>query len=146
MTKDRPGSERDGHLPVQRHRRIQSTRTRGRHRRATPCSWPATGRILRAAFETHAGDEQGTEGDSFFVVFASAADGIRAAIDAQHGLADEAWPEGHPVRVRMGVHTGEASFSEEGYVGIEINRTARIAAAGHGGQVVVSVATRCPGR
>ncbi len=97
--------------------------------------------ILRAAFASHDGEEQSTEGDSFFVVFASAAAGVRAAIDAQRGLADEPWSEGRVVRVRMGVHTGEASHSEEGYVGIDINRTARIAAAGHGGQVVVSVAT-----
>jgi predicted ATPase/class 3 adenylate cyclase len=98
--------------------------------------------ILRAAFEGHAGEEQGTEGDSFFVVFGSAPEALRAAVESQLGLAAEAWPEGRTVRVRMGVHTGEATRVGEGYVGIDINRTARIAAAGHGGQVVVSAATR----
>ena len=98
--------------------------------------------ILRAAFAAHHGEEQSTEGDSFFVVFASATDAIRAAVDAQRGLAAEDWPDGRTVRVRIGVHTGEASHSQEGYVGIDINRTARIAATGHGGQVVVSAATQ----
>ena len=98
--------------------------------------------ILRAAFGAHGGVEQGTEGDSFFVVFPSAAQAVRAAVEAQLGLAAGDWPEGRPVRVRMGLHTGEATRGDEGYVGIDINRAARIAAAGHGGQVVVSAATR----
>ena len=98
--------------------------------------------ILRSAFAGQGGDEQGTEGDSFFVVFPSATSGVRAAVDAQRGLSSEAWPDGRTVRVRIGVHTGEASHSAEGYVGIDINRTARIAAEGHGGQVLVSEATR----
>ncbi len=98
--------------------------------------------ILRAAFEAHGGLEQGTEGDSFFVVFPSAAEAVRAAVDGQRGLAGAAWPESRVVRVRMGIHTGEATLSDQGYVGIDINHAARISAAGHGGQVVVSAATR----
>ncbi len=98
--------------------------------------------ILRAAFEGHGGAEQGTEGDSFFVVFPSAAEAIRAAVEAQRGLATADWPGGRVIRVRMGVHTGEATRSGDGYVGIDINRAARIAAAGNGGQVLVSSATR----
>ncbi|MEO8229508.1 MAG: adenylate/guanylate cyclase domain-containing protein [Chloroflexota bacterium] len=98
--------------------------------------------ILRAAFEAHGGVEQGTEGDSFFVVFPSASEALRAAVESQLGLAAEAWPEGRSVRVRMGVHTGDVTRVGEGYVGIDINRTARIAAAGHGGQVLVSAASR----
>ena len=98
--------------------------------------------ILRAAFEAHVGEEQGTEGDSFFVVFPSAAQAVRAAIDAQRGLADADWPDGRAIRVRIGLHTGEVSRSVDGYVGIDINRGARISAAGHGGQVLVSTATR----
>ncbi len=98
--------------------------------------------ILRAAFSANRGEEVGTEGDSFFVTFTSAADAIRAALDGQRGLAAADWPEGSPVRVRMGIHTGEASRGSEGLVGIDINRTARIEAAGHGGQVLISAATR----
>jgi predicted ATPase/class 3 adenylate cyclase len=98
--------------------------------------------ILRAAFAAHGGVEQGTEGDSFFVVFPSASEAVRAAVEGQVGLSTGDWPEGHPVRVRMGLHTGEATQVGEGYVGIDINRAARIAAAGHGGQVLVSTATR----
>lgn len=98
--------------------------------------------ILRTAFEAHRGAEQGTEGDSFFVVFASASEAVRAAVAAQSGLAGEPWPKDHPVRVRIGLHTGEVTRVGEGYVGIDINRAARIEAAGHGGQVLVSAATR----
>jgi class 3 adenylate cyclase len=64
--------------------------------------------ILRAAFSANGGEEMSTEGDSFFVVFSSAADAIRAAVDGQRGLAAADWPEGSAVRVRVGVHTGEA--------------------------------------
>jgi predicted ATPase/class 3 adenylate cyclase len=98
--------------------------------------------ILRTAFEAHGGEEQGTEGDSFFVIFPSAAEAVRAAIDAQRGLADADWPDGRAIRVRIGLHTGEVTRSVDGYVGIDINRGARISAAGHGGQVLVSTATR----
>jgi predicted ATPase/class 3 adenylate cyclase len=98
--------------------------------------------ILRATFEAHGGIEQSTEGDSFFVVFSSASEALRAAVESQLGLAAEAWPEGRSVRVRMGLHTGDVTRVGEGYVGIDINRTARISAAGHGGQIVVSAATR----
>ncbi len=98
--------------------------------------------ILRAAFEAHAGAEQSTEGDSFFVIFQSASEAVRAAVESQRGLAETAWPGAVQVRVRIGLHTGEVTRIGEGYVGIDINRAARIAAAGHGGQVVVSAATR----
>nr|MDP9481749.1 adenylate/guanylate cyclase domain-containing protein [Chloroflexota bacterium] len=72
--------------------------------------------ILRATFEAHGGAEQGTEGDSFFVVFSSATEALRAAIESQLGLAAEVWPEGRAVRVRIGVHTGEVTRVGEGYV------------------------------
>jgi len=98
--------------------------------------------ILRAVFEAHGGVEQGTEGDSFFVIFPSAAEAVRAAVDGQRGLASAEWPDNRIIKVRMGLHTGEVTRSVDGYVGIDINRTARIAAAGHGGQVLVSSATR----
>ena len=98
--------------------------------------------ILRSAFEHHGGREEGTEGDSFFVVFDSAIAAVRAAVEAQRALATEPWPPGVEVNVRMGLHAGEASASAAGLVGLDINRAARIAAAAHGGQVIVSDAVR----
>ena len=96
--------------------------------------------LLRAAFAAHGGTEEGTEGDSFFVVFSSARDAVAAAVDAQRALATEAWPDGAQIRVRMGIHAGEASRSGGSLVGLDINRAARIAAAANGGQIVVSEA------
>jgi predicted ATPase len=98
--------------------------------------------ILRRAFTNHGGREENTEGDSFFVLFDGAREALLAAIEGQRGLAAEAWPDGVEVRVRMGLHAGEATTSEAGLVGIDINRAARIAAAAHGGQIVVSEAVR----
>jgi predicted ATPase/class 3 adenylate cyclase len=98
-------------------------------------------RIMRAAIGAHSGWEMGTEGDSFFVVFESANHAIGACLQAQRRLATFDWPEGEAVRVRMGVHTGHPSRLEEGYVGMDLNRAARISAAAHGGQVVISGAT-----
>jgi len=98
--------------------------------------------IQRAAFVAHGGREEATEGDSFFVVFDSAVEAVRAAVDSQRALATEPWPDGVEVNVRMGLHAGEASESAAGLVGLDIHRAARIAAAAHGGQVVVSDAVR----
>ncbi len=98
--------------------------------------------ILRAAFQDNGGREESTEGDSFFVVFDSAIAAVRAAVEAQRALATEPWPPGVEVNVRMGLHAGEASASAAGLVGLDINRAARIAAAAHGGQVIVSDAVR----
>ena len=98
--------------------------------------------LLRAAFERHGGREQGTEGDSFFVVFDGAVDAVAAAVEAQRALGAEAWPAGVEVKVRMGLHSGEASSSAAGLVGLDIHRAARIAAAAHGGQIVVSDTVR----
>jgi predicted ATPase/class 3 adenylate cyclase len=95
---------------------------------------------LRAAFAEHAGWEHGTEGDSFFVVFASAGDAVAAAVDAQRALASADWPPEGRIRVRMGVHTGEGRLSGRDYVGLDVHRAARIAAAAHGGQIVLSEA------
>lgn len=98
--------------------------------------------ILRGAFARHGGREENTEGDSFFVLFDGPREAVEAAIEGQRGLTAEAWPDGVEVRVRMGIHAGEASASEAGLVGIDINRAARIAAAAHGGQIIVSEAVR----
>jgi predicted ATPase/class 3 adenylate cyclase len=98
-------------------------------------------RRLRAAFDEHDGREVHTEGDGFFVAFARASDAIAAAVSAQRSLASR-WPEGVEVRARMGVHTGEADVRLDGYVGLDVHRAARICAAGHGGQVLISGSTR----
>ena len=93
-------------------------------------------RVLRDAFERHAGVEVDTQGDAFFVAFPRASDALAAARDAQAAL------DGSSIRVRMGVHTGEPIVTDEGYVGLDVHRAARIAAIGHGGQVLVSQSTR----
>jgi predicted ATPase/class 3 adenylate cyclase len=98
-------------------------------------------RLLRSSFAAHSGVEISTEGDSFFVVFEAAIDAIAAAADAQRALAEHVWPVDRAVRVRIGIHSGRAVKTAGDYVGIDINRTARIAAAGHGGQVLVSEPT-----
>jgi predicted ATPase/class 3 adenylate cyclase len=99
-------------------------------------------RLLRAAFAEHDGREVHTEGDAFFVAFARASDAIAAAVKAQRALASQAWPEGADVRVRMGIHTGEAEVPVDDYVGLDVHRAARICSAGHGGQVLISSSTR----
>jgi predicted ATPase len=93
-------------------------------------------RVLRQAFARHGGVEVDTQGDAFFVAFAKATDALAAAREAQDALADG------PVRVRMGLHTGEPVLAGDGYVGMDVHRAARIAAAGHGGQILVSQPTR----
>ncbi|MGI9157042.1 MAG: ATP-binding protein [Marmoricola sp.] len=98
--------------------------------------------LLREAFERWSGHEMGTQGDSFFVVFESARAAVLACLDAQRSLASHDWPEGAVVRVRMGLHTGELSRHEDDYVGMDVHRGARIAAAAHGGQIVLSDVTK----
>ena len=93
-------------------------------------------RVIREAFARHDGVEVDTQGDAFFVAFPRAADAVAAAVEAQRAL------EPGPIRVRMGIHTGEPLVTDEGYVGIDVHRAARIAASAHGGQIVVSETTR----
>jgi class 3 adenylate cyclase len=95
-------------------------------------------RVLRAAFEEHGGREVHTEGDAFFVAFGRASDAVAAAVSAQRALACRRWVEGVDVRVRMGLHTGEATLQLGDYVGLDVHRAARICSAGHGGQVLIS--------
>ena len=98
--------------------------------------------ILRSSIEAAGGTEISTEGDAFFVVFQSAVAAVTAAAAAQRSLGSEPWSAGvGAVRVRMGIHTGEAVLGGEDYVGLDVHRAARIAAAAHGGQVLVSAAT-----
>ncbi|MGI8681688.1 MAG: tetratricopeptide repeat protein [Mycobacteriales bacterium] len=98
-------------------------------------------RILRAAFSRWCGHEVSTEGDSFFVVFQSAGDAVHACVDGQRALTAHEWPDGVPVRVRMGIHTGEPTGYEHNYIGMDVHRAARMAATAHGGQVVLSEVT-----
>jgi predicted ATPase/class 3 adenylate cyclase len=98
-------------------------------------------RILRAAFAAHGGHEVDTQGDSFFAAFPTAQDAIACAVAAQRALAASPWPDGVQVRVRVGVHSAAPQLVGNRYVGLDVHRAARIAAAGHGGQVLVSAAT-----
>ena len=93
-------------------------------------------RVLRVAFSAHGGVEVDTQGDAFLYVFADPGKALAAADQGQEALASGA------VKVRMGLHTGELRLTSEGYAGRELHRAARIAASGHGGQVVLSAATR----
>jgi predicted ATPase/class 3 adenylate cyclase len=92
--------------------------------------------VVRTALSRHSGVEVDTQGDAFFAAFARASDAAAAADEIRDGLGDG------PVRVRMGIHTGEPLVTQEGYVGLDVHRAARIAAAAHGGQVVLSRTTR----
>src|SRR5919201_1265711 len=93
-------------------------------------------RVLRDAFERHRGVEVDTQGDAFFVAFPTAPAALAAAADVRERLASG------PIRVRIGIHTGTPLLTDEGYIGVDVHRAARIAAAGHGGQILVSASTR----
>ena len=97
--------------------------------------------IIRSAIDRGGGAEVDTAGDGFFAVFPSAVSAVAAAVAAQRALAVEPWPKKAIVRVRMGLHTGEATLVDDRYLGIDVHRAARIAAAGHGGQILVSSST-----
>ena len=97
---------------------------------------------MREAFSAHGGREVDTQGDAFFVAFPSARDAVLAAVDGQRSLIAHPWPDGGEVRVRMGIHTGRAAGQDGKYTGLAVHRAARISAVGHGGQIVVSQATR----
>jgi class 3 adenylate cyclase len=99
-------------------------------------------RLVREAFGAHGGTEIDTQGDAFFFSFPRARDAVAAAVDAQRALHEHQWPGGREVLVRMGIHTGEPQLGDEGYLGIDVVRAARISAAGHGGQILVSETTR----
>jgi class 3 adenylate cyclase len=99
-------------------------------------------RLLRDVFQQAGGKEVDSQGDAFFYSFPRARDGVGAAVAGQRALADHAWPQGAQVRVRMGLHTGEPTVGEEGYVGLDVVRAARICSAGYGGQILISETTR----
>jgi predicted ATPase/class 3 adenylate cyclase/Tfp pilus assembly protein PilF len=99
-------------------------------------------RLIREALRHHNGREVLTAGDGFFLVFRNASDAVRFAVVAQQALLRHQWPAGLVVRVRMGMHTGEPLLAGGQYVGLSVHRAARIAAAGYGGQVLVSKVTK----
>jgi class 3 adenylate cyclase len=98
--------------------------------------------ILRETLGSAGGQEIDTQGDAFFFSFTRARDAVAGAVAAQRALAEEDWPDGIAVRVRMGLHTGEPSVGDEGYVGLDVVRAARICSSGHGGQILLSETTR----
>src|SRR5213080_3205376 len=98
--------------------------------------------IQREALAANGGHELRTEGDSFFIVFGSALEACAGAAAVQKRLHAYQWPDGGPVRVRIGLHTGEATLVGNEYLGLDVHRAARVASAGHGGQVLVSETTR----
>jgi class 3 adenylate cyclase len=99
-------------------------------------------RIVRERFTAAEGVEMDTQGDAFFFVFARARDAVSAAVEVQRAHAEAEWPDGAKVRVRIGLHTGEPSVHDEGYLGLDVVRAARICTVGRGGQVLLSETTR----
>ena len=99
-------------------------------------------RLLREAFARHGGHEIDTQGDAFFYAFASAHEAVLAAVEGQRALSGYPWPDETEVKVRIGVHTGQSAPVNGRYTGLAVHRAARICAAGHGGQVLVSQATQ----
>jgi class 3 adenylate cyclase len=99
-------------------------------------------RIVRDTFGEHRGVEIDMQGDAFFFAFSRARDAVAAAVAVQRAHAEQAWPGGESVHVRMGLHTGEPALGEEGYLGLDVVRAARLGTAGRGGQVLLSESTR----
>ena len=99
-------------------------------------------RIIRDTFHAADGVEIDRQGDAFFFAFPRARDAVAAAVEAQRAHARRIWPENAPVRVRIGIHTGEPTVGDEGYFGIDVVKAARICGAARGGQILVSETTR----
>lgn len=99
-------------------------------------------RIVRETFGAAGGSEIDTQGDAFFFAFPRARDAVTAAVGVQRAHAAAAWPDGATVRVRIGLHTGEPAVGEEGYLGLDVVRAARICTGARGGNVLISEATR----
>jgi class 3 adenylate cyclase len=98
--------------------------------------------VLRESFASFAGQQVDAYGDAFLAVFRRSKDAAAAAVAAQRALDQEEWLDGKPVRVRMALHTTEPVVDDAGYVGLGVHRGARVCAAGHGGQVLLSAITR----
>ncbi|MEO5941192.1 MAG: adenylate/guanylate cyclase domain-containing protein, partial [Candidatus Limnocylindrales bacterium] len=98
--------------------------------------------LIRAAVAAHGGVEVSTEGDGFFLVFARTSDAVAAVVALERAISAEPWPDDAVVRVRAGIHTGDGRLDDDGsYIGADVHRAARVAAAGHGGQVLLSETT-----
>jgi class 3 adenylate cyclase len=98
--------------------------------------------VLRAAVSRAHGREIDARADEFFAVFERAGAAVEAAVAVQRELAARTWPNGVEVQVRLGIHSGEPTLTDSGYIGLAVHTTARVCAAAHGGQIVVSAATR----
>jgi class 3 adenylate cyclase len=109
-------------------------------------AWPETlaahNRLVREAIADAGGREVDRQGDAFFAVFPQARNAVAAAITAQRSLGEHDWPHGARLRVRMGIHTGEPTLADEGYLGLDVVRAARICSIANGGQVLVSETTK----
>ncbi len=99
-------------------------------------------RLVRETFAEHQGQEIDTQGDAFFYSFRRAREAVRAAVALQRAHARQRWPDDVPVRIRLGLHTGEPAIGEEGYAGLDVVRASRIAAVARGGQILLSETTR----
>ena len=118
-----------------------STRLWHHHPEEMRVALAAHDEVVRSTVKRHGGYVFSTGGDGFAVAFSRAAEAVRAAVEAQSALQARHWPAGAPIRVRMGVVTGEAQERDGDYFGPALNRAARVMAAGHGGQILLSAAT-----
>ena len=123
---------RNGHARLHGHRGIDEASRRPRPGGVPERARPSTRRLVRGAFGRHGGYEVDTAGDGFFYAFSTAADAVRAVVEALAAL------EGGPIRIRAGIHTGEPILDPPKYVGLDVHRAARIMAAAHGGQALLS--------
>ncbi|HEY3230349.1 MAG TPA: adenylate/guanylate cyclase domain-containing protein, partial [Roseiflexaceae bacterium] len=119
-----------------------STRLWEQHPQAMPAALARHDAILRAAIAAHGGAIFHTAGDAFCTAFAGAPAALASALAAQRALEAEPWGESGPLRVRMALHTGTVELRDGDYFGVPLNRAARLLAAGHGGQVLLSAATQ----
>ena len=98
-------------------------------------------RLIRQVVDTHQGYEVDARADEFFAAFARADDAVAAAIAIQRSMGGRSWPGGRPVRVRIGIHSGSPAVTDTGYVGLPVHVLARVASAGHGGQILMTPAS-----
>jgi class 3 adenylate cyclase len=98
--------------------------------------------VLRAAVSRAKGREIDARADEFFAVFERASAAVETAVAVQRELGERSWPDDVEVKVRLGIHSGQPTLTEGAYIGLAVHTTARVCAAGHGGQIVLSAATR----